>query len=75
MSDLSSAYTRFDIPGYRVSWREGDRIVVREVPAHAVFLSMPWERRRGLRGDPVEGRVAVNGRARRTRRRREDLIP
>jgi hypothetical protein len=27
------------IPGYRMSWRDGDRIIVVSVPAHTVTLT------------------------------------
>jgi hypothetical protein len=42
----ASAYECFYIPRYRVSQRQGDGWVCEEIPAHLVFLSVPWRRRR-----------------------------
>jgi hypothetical protein len=71
---MTSAYTRIAIPGYRVSRREGDRVVVRTVPAHVVLLSVPWTRRGGLRGDPVGRILRPCDRAGSTRRRRSEVL-
>jgi hypothetical protein len=42
MTIPSSTYTRFDIPLAVWGRSTGDRFVVAILPAHSVFLSVPW---------------------------------